>query len=203
MTIFRCILLRIRNVSDKICRENQNKHFMLNNFFRISCRLWDNVVGPERPPIIRRMLFACWASKATRAHAQDYAHSHTYACTRTHTEIRNTYCFSTLTVVTLTPSVLRYTYIVCLVLLLVGVAPINVGITWGRRFMIWISKFCVYLLFLYLTVLLVAETVCRWMIGVVTNELERMWKETVVTYSEVVTTFVWIDWRNRGSQSRG
>jgi hypothetical protein len=27
------ILLRMGNVSDKTCRENQNTHFMFNNFF--------------------------------------------------------------------------------------------------------------------------------------------------------------------------
>ena len=27
----------------QICRENPNTHVMLNNFLRISCRLWDNV----------------------------------------------------------------------------------------------------------------------------------------------------------------
>jgi len=27
------ILLRMRNVSDKSCRENQSTHFMFNNFF--------------------------------------------------------------------------------------------------------------------------------------------------------------------------
>jgi len=31
--LFRSFLLRMRNVSDKSCRENQNKHFMFNNFF--------------------------------------------------------------------------------------------------------------------------------------------------------------------------
>ena len=36
-------LLRMRNVSEKSCRENQNTHFMFNNFFFKSCRLWDNV----------------------------------------------------------------------------------------------------------------------------------------------------------------
>jgi hypothetical protein len=33
MTISRWILLRMRNVSDKICRENQNTHLRFNNFF--------------------------------------------------------------------------------------------------------------------------------------------------------------------------
>jgi len=31
------ILLRMRNVSDKSCRENRDIHFMFNNFFRKSC----------------------------------------------------------------------------------------------------------------------------------------------------------------------
>jgi len=40
------------NISDKLCRENQNTHFMFNNFFFKSCRLSDNVentVQPDRP----------------------------------------------------------------------------------------------------------------------------------------------------------
>jgi hypothetical protein len=42
--IFRLILLRMRNVSDQSCRENQNTHSMLSKLFsRKSCRLWDNV----------------------------------------------------------------------------------------------------------------------------------------------------------------
>jgi len=39
----RSILLRMRNVSDKSCTENQNTHFVFSNFSRKSCRLWDNV----------------------------------------------------------------------------------------------------------------------------------------------------------------
>jgi len=39
------VLLRMRNVSDKRCRGNQNTHFVLNTPFfpRKSCRSWDNV----------------------------------------------------------------------------------------------------------------------------------------------------------------
>ena len=33
MRITHLILLKIRNVSDKSCPENQNTHFMFNNFF--------------------------------------------------------------------------------------------------------------------------------------------------------------------------
>jgi len=36
------VLPRMRNVSDKSCRGNQNTHFVFNNFF-LSCCLWDNV----------------------------------------------------------------------------------------------------------------------------------------------------------------
>ena len=44
MTMPRLVLLRMRNVSDKICRENQNTHFVFSNFFfRKSYRLRDNV----------------------------------------------------------------------------------------------------------------------------------------------------------------
>jgi hypothetical protein len=67
----------MRNVSDKSCRENQNTHFMFNNFFPKSCRLCDNVekYGTARQAtddnIIRRMRFACWITKATETHS-DY-----------------------------------------------------------------------------------------------------------------------------------
>jgi len=45
VTISRWILLRIKNVSDKSCRENQNTHFAFSNFFFFckSCHVWDNV----------------------------------------------------------------------------------------------------------------------------------------------------------------
>jgi hypothetical protein len=72
MIISRWILLRMRNVSDKSCRENQNTHFMFNNLFpRKPCRLWDNVekYGRVRQAtddnIIRRMRCACWINNAT------------------------------------------------------------------------------------------------------------------------------------------
>jgi len=40
LIISRTVLLRMRNISDKVCRENLNMHFMFNNFFyRKSCRL--------------------------------------------------------------------------------------------------------------------------------------------------------------------
>ena len=73
--ISRSFLLRLRNVSDKSCRENQNTHFMFNNFFffRKLCRLWDNLarncrVGSPQMTIWR-MRIACWIPKATNTHS--------------------------------------------------------------------------------------------------------------------------------------
>ena len=44
MTISRWILLIMRNISNKSCRENQNPHFMSVPFFFLkSCPLWDKV----------------------------------------------------------------------------------------------------------------------------------------------------------------
>ena len=37
------VLLRMRNFSEKFCRENQNTYFVFNNVFRKSYLLWDNM----------------------------------------------------------------------------------------------------------------------------------------------------------------
>jgi len=75
MIISRSVLLKMRNVSDKSCRENQNTHFMFNNFlFRKSCRLWDNVEiffragRPHRT--MWSMCTACWKTKATHIYSE-------------------------------------------------------------------------------------------------------------------------------------
>ena len=43
LIISRWILLRMGNISDKSCRENQNAHFMCNISSQKLCRLWDNM----------------------------------------------------------------------------------------------------------------------------------------------------------------
>ena len=46
------IFLRMRNVSDKICRENQNTHFVFSNFFprkSCVCEMLKNVVQLDGP----------------------------------------------------------------------------------------------------------------------------------------------------------
>ena len=39
LIISRSVLLRMRNVSDKTCRESQNTHFIFNNIFQKLCHL--------------------------------------------------------------------------------------------------------------------------------------------------------------------
>jgi hypothetical protein len=55
LTISRWIILRMWNISNKSCRENQNIHFIFSNFFpenRAVCEImWKNVVEPERPQL--------------------------------------------------------------------------------------------------------------------------------------------------------
>ena len=71
-------LLRIKNISDIICRDNQNTHFTFKNFFfpRKSCLLLDNVekCGRARQAtdynIIRLMRIAFWISKVTDTHSE-------------------------------------------------------------------------------------------------------------------------------------
>jgi len=41
--IYRSVLLRMGNVSDKSCTDNQKPSFMFKTFLRKSFRLWDNL----------------------------------------------------------------------------------------------------------------------------------------------------------------
>ena len=92
MIIFRWILLRMRNISDKSCRENRVTHLNFSNCFLKSSCLWDvesycrGRQGTDGS-ILRRTRFACWITKAR----------HTDTPTL---RICDTYCFSTATMVT-------------------------------------------------------------------------------------------------------
>jgi hypothetical protein len=102
MTISRWILLRLRIVLDKRCRQKKKTHFMFNNFFRKSCPLWDNVEkyggtrGATNDVTIWRIRVACWLSRTACTHKPTRlgmrAHTHTL------TQICNIYCFSKATV---------------------------------------------------------------------------------------------------------
>ena len=60
------LIRRMKNVSDKTCREYQNTHFILNKLFffknlTIQKIMWKNIVEPDRPQVTgRRMRVACW-----------------------------------------------------------------------------------------------------------------------------------------------
>jgi len=60
----------MKNVSDKVCTENQDTRFMSGKCFSKSCRLWDNaekyasVRQVTDGYIIRRMRIACRTIKA-------------------------------------------------------------------------------------------------------------------------------------------
>jgi hypothetical protein len=64
----------MRNVSDKSCRENQNRHFMFNNIFfenrAIYEIMWKNIVQTDRPQITWRMRISRWTPKATNTGSQ-------------------------------------------------------------------------------------------------------------------------------------
>ena len=67
-------LLRMKNVSDKICRINQNKHFMWITFFQ-NCAIYEiirkNIVQWDRPQMTTwHMHIACWIPKATNTHSE-------------------------------------------------------------------------------------------------------------------------------------
>jgi hypothetical protein len=61
--ISRSFLLRMRNVSDKLCRENQNTHVFSNAPPPpkiVPCIMWKNTVEPDRPQMtIWRMCITC------------------------------------------------------------------------------------------------------------------------------------------------
>ena len=65
----------MRNVSDKIFRENQTTHFVFNNFFSLPENravyeiMWKNIAETDRPQKMR-MRIACWIPKATDTHSE-------------------------------------------------------------------------------------------------------------------------------------
>jgi len=73
----RSILLRMRNVSDRNCRENQNAHFVSSNFFfsfeyrAVDDVMWKNSEEPGRPQTtIWHMRIERRITKATNTHSE-------------------------------------------------------------------------------------------------------------------------------------
>jgi hypothetical protein len=76
MTTSRWILLRIRNISHKSCREIETHLLCKIIFSRKSCHLWDHVEKYGRAGqatddnIMLRMRLECWISKAINTHSE-------------------------------------------------------------------------------------------------------------------------------------
>ena len=74
MTISRSVFLRMSNVSDKRCRENQNTLSIFNNFFpkivphvRYYRKIWQSQTGHRRQ---YDMNIICWIPKTTDTHSE-------------------------------------------------------------------------------------------------------------------------------------
>jgi len=97
--ISRSFLLRMRNVSDRSCRENQNTHFVFSNFFfenRVIYEImWKNMLEPDS------LQMTIW-----RMHISLKA-------TDTHSEHAILIAFSLQQWLHERASMLRYTYIAC------------------------------------------------------------------------------------------
>jgi hypothetical protein len=70
--ISRSVLLRMRNISDKICIENQNTHFVFNNlFYSENLEEYCRSGQATDDNIVALMLIACWIPKATNSHSEN------------------------------------------------------------------------------------------------------------------------------------
>jgi len=99
--ISRSILFRMRNISDKSCRDNRNAHFMIKNFFSechaVYAKTWKIYCRTRQAAenkIMRHRHIVCWIKKAKH-------------------RVRYTYFFSTATMVKQTPHSVTM-HVVCL-----------------------------------------------------------------------------------------
>jgi hypothetical protein len=108
MTISRWILRRIKNIWDENRIENQNTHFMSNNFFfpRKSCRLWNMIWWSQRDHKWRQNMAhtSCMLDKQAYMHSRACIRprSQAHARARTHTHKYVILFFSAATMVTWT-----------------------------------------------------------------------------------------------------
>ena len=75
LIISRSVLLRMRKVSEKSCRVNQNTHFMFSipppENLTVYEIMWKNMVESCRPQTtVRRMRIECRITEATNTHSQ-------------------------------------------------------------------------------------------------------------------------------------
>ena len=76
LVISRSVILRMRFVWGKGCRENQNTHFVSSKFFffpeycDVSEIMWKDIVERVRSQTICSMSIVCWITKATHTHSK-------------------------------------------------------------------------------------------------------------------------------------
>ena len=71
LIISRSVRLRMRNVSEEICRENQNVFCVKKNFFEnraVYDIMWKNIVQPGRPQMTIWRMRVAWIRKSTNIH---------------------------------------------------------------------------------------------------------------------------------------
>ena len=124
MTICRSVLRRMRNVSNKSCRENQSTHVVCSNFFFENRAVYEIMskitVESERPKMAIWRRVACWIIQATRTSTGTRTRLciHIHRRARTHIP-RNILLYVILIAFPLQQwlreraSMLRYTYIAC------------------------------------------------------------------------------------------
>jgi hypothetical protein len=72
MTISRSILLRMRNISDKSCTENQGKFYVQVNFFirAVYETMWKNLQSDQPQMTMWRMRIGCWIPTVRNTHSE-------------------------------------------------------------------------------------------------------------------------------------
>ena len=112
LTKSRSFLLRMRHVSNKICRENGNTFCVQYFFFEnldIYEKVWKNIVARDKPQMaIWRMRIACWIPKAINTHTQVVQYSLLFHCNSGYTNAPKCYFIRTLPVLFLLRKVCSY-----------------------------------------------------------------------------------------------
>jgi hypothetical protein len=70
------VILGMRNLSNKSCREHHNTHFIFKTFFfenrAVYEIMWKNIAETGRPQVtIWHMLIACWIPKVTNTQSEN------------------------------------------------------------------------------------------------------------------------------------
>jgi hypothetical protein len=105
------------NLLGKSSIEHRNTHFIFDNLFSENLTVYEkipkNMVETEGLQMTSQ--YGAYALHAVFARLHAHAHTPWHPHTRTHTEISNTYCFCTATMIREGASLLRYAYMAAVV----------------------------------------------------------------------------------------